>query len=1295
MFDGGAGNYWASFYAPEAEITKKIQQPETSVADILGEDSLLQTFRDDGEQELRQWLCQEHRAKELLSYITVVPAGDASRDRAHKFPFLVCELFNCEVHDLLHTVAHSDALLSYLFAFLLRSERVSLSTTSPTSPNVKSPSDGPKGEADASNPQDSTASSSLTPQASDTPAPSDSKPAGTEDGEATTKGDDDHPSKEQEDTTTSTTVNPDGYGADAKTRSTSTEGTTSTSTPPPPPVVTAEADKDFSIDESRDMIDLATGTSTSSTSGGSSSYSGYDDDDDVNPVLAGYFCKVVSLLLLHFPDRLGPFLKARIAELLQAFLRCMHCRSILELYTRMLTTEDLHFPSAVFVREMLQKHGSYQEIPHLLDDLMSQKENLHDKGRSILIELIRFGPARLLCSEDRDQVSAAVSLCSSIFQICLEDLRYDDTSPGCQTYPYHEDEYYDDTHIEIALEEPDDAGMVGREGTKEEEHHVPELDPFAVDLEGGSPEREEDEHHGEVPLSEKQLSDDEVWSGAHDDVELPETSNIHLVAENISGDAPGAPGDCTKSKEGTSDDCGSTTAASTSGAVVPSEKDSNDAATASDSALPASSTPADEESTGSELDALADDTSSDDPRSDSSSSNVRRTGSFSPSSSRSRNIAPSSSTGGDALGPDQPELPPCSLVLENQDASCVTNELEVAFHEFLAAFEASFDDISKRMDVFISRARKLDKADYVPKVANIATSDADFALKVEDIGTSDEEPRAVVKEARKANVQEMKSVDKKNKIESDIVIAGDVDLLLAEDEKKQGTSTTSPCSDQTTIGSGAEAASVGTVKESSSTSSTSLELYNVFELVCLFTSFVTAASSLTAARLSVLLTKKVPQKGIELFFLRPWNSILHNNIVLLLRGILSSDALAAEQKHLFLEETDFIAKAADALGPPPPRDMEPKVAASKFQRKGYYPHLMEMIEDLEAWSNYTLAGSGRQDYLLCLEHLSWWKRVIMAHQRSPPHSAGSTNQHDDVDITLAMDGSGANDNMLLLPSLGTATSGNILPSSAEADDNDMKASSATGGGIGCSGGLNSGENINILGGRSGEIERLVEEDQIIEPGGGAQEDAGSFWATTGSAFSAATERTSSSESDRRPDLFASTFVQGEDPVASGTDAAESSSTSTPAGSSAQPENQGSAFSSSSDPEQLYEEPQRGGASSVSSSTTADHVRVSLNNPGSGVRGSAIEQYHLPATDSDEDFEIEHRVFDARGESGSGSGSGGGALSVERHEAWTSVDFRILPLAAPDPIADSLQGLVMPSAGHINTASGSQSTPVGS
>merc|ERR1712194_732633 len=63
------------------------------------------------------------------------------------------------------------------------------------------------------------------------------------------------------------------------------------------------------------------------------------DDDYPNPVLAGYFCKVVSLLLLHFPERLGNFLKGRVQPLLKAFFRCMHCRSITELFTRMLTTE--------------------------------------------------------------------------------------------------------------------------------------------------------------------------------------------------------------------------------------------------------------------------------------------------------------------------------------------------------------------------------------------------------------------------------------------------------------------------------------------------------------------------------------------------------------------------------------------------------------------------------------------------------------------------------------------------------------------------------------------------------------------------------------------------------------------------------------------------------------------------------------------------------------------------------------------------------------------------------------------
>eukprot|EP00392_Amoebophrya_sp_AT5.2_P012149 g12244.t1 len=198
-------------------------------------------------------------------------------------------------------------------------------------------------------------------------------------------------------------------------------------------------------------------------------------------------------------------------------------------------------------------------------------------------------------------------------------------------------------------------------------------------------------------------------------------------------------------------------------------------------------------------------------------------------------------------------------------------------------------------------------------------------------------------------------------------------------------------------------------------------LYNVFELICLFTSFITAGAPLCTKRLPKLLQFGIPQTGIQLFFLKPWSSILHNNIVLLLKAILVSDAIDvlgqasaaydADRKAQFLVETEFFQKARKAVGVEEGalhvkkgvvgRSGSSEIARllseqrrsreTAFARPGFYPHLMEMLDEIVATLHFSVLqgvversqaeGVGTShscitDFEVCLSHLEWWKSVV-------------------------------------------------------------------------------------------------------------------------------------------------------------------------------------------------------------------------------------------------------------------------------------------------------------------------------
>eukprot|EP00392_Amoebophrya_sp_AT5.2_P002276 g2281.t1 len=254
MVTANGGNFWSTFY-DEASFVDNIGT-ETRVADILAEDSLLQTFRSDDSPVLTEWLCmqlgqrfdtyfqamfrlrapqwrhspslrqsagpatqcEERNVRDLLLYLVREPKPDATHDEAHKFPFLVCELFSCEVRPLLEAVAKNESLLELLFSFVLE--------------------DGQK------------------------------RP---------------HPAESEDDP---------------------------------------------------------------------------DAESSCNPVLAGYFSRLVCLLLNHFPGEVGIYVTARYDSLLQAFIQTMECRSILEVFTRIMTCRYPRkletFPGARFLADVLK-----------------------------------------------------------------------------------------------------------------------------------------------------------------------------------------------------------------------------------------------------------------------------------------------------------------------------------------------------------------------------------------------------------------------------------------------------------------------------------------------------------------------------------------------------------------------------------------------------------------------------------------------------------------------------------------------------------------------------------------------------------------------------------------------------------------------------------------------------------------------------------------------------------------------------------------------------------------------------
>ena len=106
-------------------------------------------------------------------------------------------------------------------------------------------------------------------------------------------------------------------------------------------------------------------------------------DDVLNPVLSGYFCKLVSLLISRKQKQLFPFIFAKNSTVIEDLLKHVYQKSISEILNKLLTLIDTdHEPEILaMIQEKQQK-----AVSHLLGALGSDKTEEHNMNAGTIIQ---------------------------------------------------------------------------------------------------------------------------------------------------------------------------------------------------------------------------------------------------------------------------------------------------------------------------------------------------------------------------------------------------------------------------------------------------------------------------------------------------------------------------------------------------------------------------------------------------------------------------------------------------------------------------------------------------------------------------------------------------------------------------------------------------------------------------------------------------------------------------------------------------------------------------------------------
>jgi len=113
MFPGGS--FWSSWRSSQS-IENLLSRSDLSLSELLDEEDVIQEVRNQNAKLIA--FLNTDRLRELLVYVTEEPAESDSSKRCHKYPFVACEIFSCEVTPIMQKLVDDQGLLDKVFSVL-------------------------------------------------------------------------------------------------------------------------------------------------------------------------------------------------------------------------------------------------------------------------------------------------------------------------------------------------------------------------------------------------------------------------------------------------------------------------------------------------------------------------------------------------------------------------------------------------------------------------------------------------------------------------------------------------------------------------------------------------------------------------------------------------------------------------------------------------------------------------------------------------------------------------------------------------------------------------------------------------------------------------------------------------------------------------------------------------------------------------------------------------------------------------------------------------------------------------
>lgn len=428
-----SSNFWTNYRCQSsASIEDLLNNKECSVDKLLDDDDCLQEFKNFNDKLIKYF--DHDKLKVLIDYITVMPTKEDGHSRGHKYPFIAGEIFNCEINQILDKFFEAPVKVKAVAAEEEADADKEDSDRDPSKQESSGASEEtPAADASEDKPQEEAKAGAAEGAAVDLAAEESKKEDDEETKDETEKNPQEQKAEEtkeeevkvevkteekaeeepeeSKDSSDKTEDSSDSKAEAEETEAANTDEQKNSQEPESEEQEKAQSTEKEPEEEDPDKKDtlnedaaLEPAASTQATQVTEADEEDETTDnkyvlldrlfkfiaepateEELNPVLSGYFCKLVSLLISRKQKQLVPYIFRQESVIIDQLVEHVGQKSISEILNKLLTQIETDFEPEVLTQIQQKQQLIVSKLISKLGPSQSEESNLN--GSSIIQDM--------------------------------------------------------------------------------------------------------------------------------------------------------------------------------------------------------------------------------------------------------------------------------------------------------------------------------------------------------------------------------------------------------------------------------------------------------------------------------------------------------------------------------------------------------------------------------------------------------------------------------------------------------------------------------------------------------------------------------------------------------------------------------------------------------------------------------------------------------------------------------------------------------------------------------------------